>query len=103
MSRARFAAATLIGALLPLTAQADAVTAACAPTSMKFVASDSLPFAIISDNYVDLPPAKISFRQGGLKASCVVVRFSAAANGHHGNVLVRALLDGAETGLPFEM
>ena len=99
----RFAAATLVAALLPVTVHADAVIGACAPTSVKFAASDARPFAISSDVYADLPQAKIAFRQGGLKAGCVVVRFSAEANGHHGNVLVRALLDGAEGALPSEM
>lgn len=103
MSVARFAAATLIAALLPVAVQADAVNGACTPTSMKFAASDALPFASASDNYADLPQAKIAFRQGGLQASCVMVRFSSAANGHGGNILVRALLDDTETGLPFEM
>ena len=103
MSRVRFAAATLMGALLPVTVHADPVVSACAPTGIKFIASEALPFAANSGDYANLPQANISFRQGGRQASCVVVRFSAAANGHGGNLLVRALLDGAETGLPFEM
>ena len=103
MSLARFALAMLMAALLPVTVHADPVTGACAPTSMKFIASEALPFAANSSDYADLPQGKISFRQGGRQASCVVVRFSTAANGHGGNLLVRALLDGAETGLPFEM
>lgn len=89
-------------ALLPVTSQADPTTGACEPTSVKFIASEPLTFISASDAYSDLPQARVAFRQGGRKASCVLVRFSANANGAQSDLLFRALLDGTEA-LPVEL
>ena len=46
----------------------------------------------------------VGFTQGGASAGCVIVRFSAMAEGDNGyTVAVRAIMDGATTGLPAEV
>ena len=73
---------------------------ACSPTRIKFMASDASSFTTTSTSYVDLPQARIAFRQGGASPSCVLVRFSAAPFANR-NMGFRALLDGV-AGIPFE-
>ena len=73
----------------------------CNPTRVKFMASDALRFRTTSQSYVDLPQARITFRQGGSGPSCVLVRFSAASNANR-NMGFRAMLDGTEAALPYE-
>ena len=81
---------------------ADPTVGTCAPTAVKYVASDALAFKTISSSYVDLPQARVVFRQGGKQPSCVLVRFSAAAKASDfSNMGFRALLDSTEA-LPFE-
>jgi hypothetical protein len=85
----------------PAAALDPATLGSCSPTKIKFVASDELRFRTTSQSYVDLPQASISFTQGGRKASCVLVRFSANANGNR-NMGFRAMLDGTQAALPYE-
>lgn len=87
----------------PIGSQADPVVGNCSPARVKYVASDALAFKTISSSYIDLAQARVSFRQGGNTPSCVLVRFSANANGDQSNFAIRALLDGAELALPNEL
>jgi hypothetical protein len=94
------AAGAISVALSPAVSLADPVIAGCSPTRIKYAASDALRFRTTSTSYVDLPQARVAFHQGGASPSCVLVRFSAAANASR-NMGFRAMLDG-NAGIPFE-
>jgi len=103
MLREILAASAFAAILSPLAALAEPTVGSCSPAHLKFMASDPLRFRLTSQSYVDLPQARVVFHQGGRVASCVLVRFSANANGAQGNFAVRALVDGVTTALPNEV
>ena len=101
MSMTRLIMAGALGiALSPSVSLAEPTVATCNPTRIKYMASDASSFTTTSTSYVDLPQARIAFRQGGASPSCVLVRFSAAPFANR-NMGFRALLDGV-AGIPFE-
>lgn len=95
------AAAAFAAVLSPAAAPADPVGGSCSPRTVKFVASEPLHFRTSSQTYIDLPQARVGFRQGGRMASCVLVRFSAMPQANR-NMGFRALLDDTEAALPYE-
>jgi hypothetical protein len=100
MTANRFlAAAAAAVTLSPSVALAQTTVASCSPTRVKYMASEALRFRTTSQSFVNLPQARVAFRQGGKNPSCVLVRFSAAPDANR-NMAFLALLDGSETALP---
>jgi hypothetical protein len=101
-----FARLTIAALALSVTAgsaaSADPAGGACRPRAVKYAASTEAAFRTNSNSYVDLPQARVAFRQGGAKPGCVLVRFSAAPKvTGFASMEFRATLDGVE-GMPFE-
>ena len=93
------AAAVMAVALSPSVSLAQSTVASCSPTRIKYMASEALRFRTTSQSFVNLPQARVAFRQGGKNPSCVLVRFSAVPDANR-NMAFLALLDDSETALP---
>ena len=92
----------MLGLLTPAAAPAD--TGACSPAKVKYNASLFANSPTTSTSFVNIPDASISFTQGGTKASCVVVRFSAESHVQGADsVVVRAYLDKTTSAIPAEI
>ena len=84
-------------------AYGQAQTGACTPTKVRYI-SASAGGTTHSTTPVNFLANNVNFVQGGASASCVIVRFSAHAEGNSGNtVVVRAVMDGATLGLQPDM
>ena len=93
----------LLAVLTPATAPAAPVKFACSPTKMAGSASVLNGSTTTSQfpAFVNIPQAVVSFTQGGVVASCVIVRFSAQTYAPAGrSIVVRAFLDNATTAVP---
>jgi len=104
----RFVRAPLCGGLLmltmltPATAPAAQVTFTCSPTKVKGTVSDLTNTSTVSGTFVHIAEAVVPFLQGGVSASCVIVRFSAETYSHN-IAIVRAYLDKTTAALPNEV
>jgi hypothetical protein len=97
-----FLFAGLVSASAPAAAKSKTVN--CSPTTLTILTSTIIPYSNTkSTTYVDIPEATVSFKQGGTVASCVIVRFSAAASSNADGVTIRPLLDVSTTALPVEI
>ena len=103
MLRALKVAFTITALLAVSGAQAAPVTGSCAPTKIRFVASDDI-FQIDSTNFANAREGTVKFTQGGTRASCVIVSVSAQPVAFGSGVLtVRVMLDNTQLGLPAEV
>ena len=94
-------AAASAGLVAASSANATSVGGTCEPTQVRFSASDKDQSTTTSVDFVNLPQGSISFTQGGAGPSCVIVTFTGMAGvGATGALLVRALMDGNDVGLP---
>lgn len=90
---------------LPATAwAASPINGGCSPNTLKYSAS-ALDSASTAADFVNIPQASVGFKQGGTKASCVIVRFAALSYGGDGvnSITVRALVDDATPAIPAEI
>jgi hypothetical protein len=92
----------IFAALTPSTASAAAVSFTCSPTKVNGSASALVDTSTTSGTFVNIPEAAVNFHQGGVSASCVIVRFSAEAYSNN-LVIVRAYLDRTTAALPNEV
>lgn len=79
------------GLLAAMCTPAGAVV--CSPTKMTIAASTKSGNDRTSTTFGNIPEAAVNFTQGGSKASCVVVRFSAVTYTASDGLKVRALMD----------
>lgn len=82
---------------------AQASQGACTTTKTRYAAANA-GGTTHSTTPVNFLENVVGFTQGGASAGCVIVRFSAMAEGDSGyTIAVRAILDGATTALPAEV
>lgn len=93
------AVATLMQPVAPASATSKTIT--CSPANLKIVTSKIIPYSnTLSETYVDVPEATVSFVQGGSAPSCVIVRFSAQTFAKGNGMTVRPLMDVNTRALP---
>lgn len=90
----------MLAALTPSTASATPTIGACSPTKSSYVVSIRNSQRS-STTFGNVPETSVNFVQGGAKASCVIVRFSATTFG--AKMMVRAFLDGVTVSIPDEV
>ena len=101
--RSLVAVATLSLALLtPAAAPAAPTVVNCSPTKMKIVASTLVSNSPASNSFSNIAETTVGFTQGGINASCVIVRFSAEtfSIGAANNLRIRPFLDNTTTAFP---
>ena len=96
----RFASPLLLAGLFLCAAAPQAIAATCSPTKM----STRVAEGTVSSNlttFTVIPQTAITFTQGGIVPSCVVVRFSAASSVVGGGVSrVQAVLNNGTVAQP---
>lgn len=77
------------------------VTGSCNPTAVKFSAS-TMSASTTSSAFKNIPEASISFMQGGMTPSCVIVRFTLTTYTEFAvdGLAVRAFMDGTTAAMP---
>jgi len=66
----------------------------CSPTELRILSAAGVRNDKASTTFGNLPHAAITFTQGGRRATCVVVQFSAVAQSGVDRLEIRAVLDG---------
>ena len=93
----------MLALLTPPAASAAPTIGACSPTKVKYIVS-TLVHQTNLPTYGNIPEAALGFVQGGIRASCVIVRFSAEVFAGPSDFLyLRAFLDGTTAALPVEI
>ena len=72
----------------------------CGPTELRILSVASVRNDKTSNTFGNLPQAAITFTQGGSKATCVVVQFSAVGQSGVDRLEIRAVLDGTVIATP---